>query len=502
MTFKAARMDSQNLDWEVEREQHPDLDLRDLKTLRERSHQLIRDDLVTSGMQQAYINHIASTGPTIYSAGDNKIQREQINNYLKTRFEAIDPTGTKSIADLVEELVGCAFADGDIGINLPIVDGLTVVELVEAFRINSPVGKITDSLLRHGVQYDANGKIIGYHVLKSAGLYQFGYLKNEFEFFPTWVQFQEYARRVFYLFKAPSNSRPLASRQYPLSTPLMPVIKHLGDYQEAVIVGARVAACFAGYTETDNPAASTKSIANDADPGTGAPVAKIKPGTITNLKRGQKIAFSNPNRPSDNHDSYILRNHKTIAMAYRVPYIIAFQDTEQVTYSAYKGAFQDLAKLIGRWRRKLTEILLWITNTIILEGIANGEIRGSLSTAKIRVRWPSLGSLDTEKESRGNKIALVDNRTKSRQMICDEDNVDFEELEADLLEEELAEVERKAQVLVKKKEWEDKEGIIFPDTVQETDPEGRSTYRRPGEKEGEDLDPDDAKERRKSDGNW
>lgn len=495
--FKGAEYNASTMDWDVTREQHPDIDLKDVKVLRERSHQLVRDNLVVSGMQQTYINQIAGTGPVIYSASLNKIQREQINLYLKERLAYCDPSGSKSIQDIVEELVSCSFADGDVGINLPMVDGQTIVELVEAFRIDTPSGEFTNSNIRHGVQY-ANGKITGYHVQKSDDLYHYGSRGQNFNFFPVWNKFENFERRVFHLFKAPANSRPLASRQYPLTTPLIPFVKHLADYEEAVIVGARVAACFAGFIETENPAGAAKSIESaDPDPRTGSAVVKIRPGVISSLKKGQKISFSDPNRPSDNHDAYVLRCYKTISMAYRIPYIVAFQDTAQTSYSSYKGAILDTSKLVGRWRRKITEVLLWIVNTFILEGIAEGSIRGTLSTAKIRVRWPSMGALDAEKEARGNKIAVVENKTKSRQMVCDEENIDFDELEDDLLEEALKETDRQAAVLIRQKEWEEKSGIMFPETAAA---QGTDTSKNLEDPAG----PSDEtkRETRKSDGNW
>ena len=55
----------------------------------------------------------------------------------------------------------------------------------------------------------------------------------------------------------------------------------------------------------------------------------------------------------------------------------------------------------------------------------------------------------------------------------------------------------------RKKEYAEKEGIIFPDTVEaEEAKRDTSKSRREGEQEGEDLDEEDAKERRKEDGNW
>lgn len=504
-TFKGAEDSAYNISWSVTREQHPDKDLEyDLKTLRSRSHQSIRDNLVVSGIQQAYLNYILSYGPTIYSASNNRVQKDQINSMLKERLENCDTTGSKSLYKLLEEIVSCAFADGDLVINLPLQDGNTVVELIEAHRIDTPVDfKTGDNkhLIRHGVKYDRNGKIIGFYVKKADALeYAYRNSAKEFDFFPVWLEDDGYSRKVTELFKAPLNSRPLASRQYPLTTPMLPFLKNMDDYQEAVIIGARVAACFSAFVKTTNPNAARKSMSEaDPDTSTGKKLVKMRPGSIMYLKTGEEVSFASPNKPSDNHDDFVLRSHKTISMAFRLPYILAFLDTEQVSYSAFRGAVLDSFKLVKRWRRELTKIILWIVNTFVLEGISYGSIRGSLSTADIRIRWPSSGVLDSEKESRGDKVDLQ-NGTKSRQMICDERGIDYEEVKKDLLEEALADVERQAEVLKKQKELSEKHGIIFPETVQPED--DRQTDRRPGEQSGSDLDEEDAKERRKEDGNW
>lgn len=494
--YKGADYDSQNMDWEVTPERHPDLDLSsDLETLRERSQQLLRDNLIVSGMQQTYINQVNCGGPVVYSASKNRVQRDQINSFLKERLNLCDSTGTKSLNAILDEVVGCVFADGDLGINLPVIDGETVVELIEAYRIKTPHGKYAlDYRIRNGVQYFANGKIEGLHVLKAENVYK---AREEYMFLPIWKEADGFKRKVTTLFKAPVSSRPLASRHVPLSTPMIPFIKKLADYEEAVIIGARVAACFAGFIETENPAGVSLG-AKDTDPkNSEQKVMKIKPGTISALKMGQAIKFSAPNRPSDNHDTYVLRSYKTLAMGYRIPYIIAFQDTEQSSYSAFKGAVLDTVKLSKRWRNRLNDLIIWIVNTFILEAMSKGQIRGSLSTVDLRIRWPSNGALDSEKENRGNKLALQ-NKTKSRQMICDEDGTDFEELENDLLEEELAEVDRQAEVLKRRKEKEKEYGIIFPETAQAD----RQTAKRPGEQPGTELDEEDAADRRKEDGNW
>lgn len=505
MSFKSTKSTSYNASWDVTPEQGPDKDLEngELQSLREKSQQLIRDNLVVSGMQQTYLNQILSYGPTIYSASENKIQREQINNYLESKLASCDITGSKSFEKVLEEIVSTAFGDGDLVINLPSIDGETVVELVEAQRVDTPFEfRMNEDkyLYRHGVKYAESGVLLGFYI-KKAKYIDYSYKSKEefYDFFPMYREADGYRRKVTVLFKAPLNSRPLASRQYPIVTPMVPFLKNLDDYNEAVIVGARVAACFSAFITSKNPNAAQKAMSTNPEGGRftdndGRPYTKLQPGSIMYLRMNEEVDIASPNKPGDNHDSFVLRSYKTLCMAFRVPYILAFLDTEAVSYSSWRGAVLDSFKMVNRWRRELNSIIKWIVSTFVLEGIASGKIRGSLSTAAIRIRWPAPGVLDNEKEARGDKLDL-ENKTKSHQMICDERGIDYEEVMKEREEEELREIDLEAKKLKKKKDYEASLGIVFPDTVQpkETDVDGQADGK---------VDPDEAKERRKEDGNW
>ena len=510
--FKGAESNPYNMGWQVYEETSLDESMNDgrsLINLRSRSQQLLRDNPVVSGLQQAYINAICSFGPTLYGVSTNKIQQKQVEQFLTKALKHLDITGTMTLKQMLEQIVGCSFADGDILINLPLDskrNGVqTVVELIEAHRIRTPLEFMqldeTDPgylHVRHGVQYDTAGRVEGYWVKQAAYVGSFLSDRKEFfDFYPMYREHQGQKRLVTWLFKAPVGNRPLASRQYPLITSCIPLLKHLDDFSEAVIVGARVAACFSAFVLTKNPTGAVKSMTEtdgtvNKIPDQTKRYSKMQPGTIMYLNLNEEVNFAAPNRPGDNTDSFLLRNYKIIAMSLRIPYIISFLDTEQVSYSSWRGAVIEMHKMAQRWRKDLDNVIDWIVNTLILEAQIRGEIRGTVDTVSLRKRWPALGVLDIEKEARGNVLRL-ENKTISPQMICDEEGEDYEAVQDDLLENELASVERQAKILKRKQELEKSLGIEFP-------------VDKPADKQDKVKTPesgDGAKEeRRKQDGNW
>jgi capsid protein len=382
----------------------------------------------------------------------------------------------------------------------------TVLELIEAQRLRTPAeskNKERDEV-RNGVKYDSKGHVLGYYVKKYDKIDRYGDTLANFDLYPHTRTAGDVTRTVTRLFKAPLNSRPTGSRQYPVVTPIISLLKQMEDYLEAIIIGARVAACFAAFVTSNNPAGAFNAFTTNDDGTVTDPqdsysdrrVHKLFPGMVAYLKPNENISFASPNRPNDNVDAFLVRLSKIAAMYLRIPYEILFLDLTESNYSSWKGASNELKKLTNRWRRQLEVIVTWYVRTVLLENIAKGNIRGDLSQIKIKVRWPSHGLLDPEKEARAHNLELK-NGTNSPQRICEEEGISYEEVQQELLEDEIRAIERRAEVLKRQKELEEEYGIQFQ---IEGKTEERETDKRPGE--GDVLDDEEKKERRKEDGNW
>lgn len=501
--FREANTTSYNMGWDVFNETSADraLDVGDsLITLRRKSQQLIRDNPIVAGFQQTYINLISSTGPTIYSEGSSKIQEKQVDSILNDWLYSCDMTGLKSYSQIIEEKIAASFVDGDVLISYPMDDkrkGIqSVIELIEAYRVQTPNDLYANQNIRHGVEYDNEGRIKGYWVKKydKLSLYSSNDSKN-YTFYPMYNN----GRLVTYLFKAPMSNRPSSSRQYPLVTPIISKLKQFDDYYDALVIKMRVAACFATFIVSKNPTASAKILTTDAEGNAQTQsdnrrYSKLQPGMIGYLQAGEEVQFASPNTPGDNVDDFIVRTCNLLSMPLRIPYIITFLDTSEVNYSSWRGAYLDTMKMVNRWRRDITCDINRDVKTVLTESIARGYIRGNLEDINIKVRWPAIGILDAEKEARGNKIAL-ESKVTSRQRTCDEQSIDLETIDKEITEEALADVEREAQVLLKKKELEEKYDIEFPVLDAKGKPKG-------GENVTFDPSGESNIERRKEDGNW
>lgn len=467
--FKGAERNAYNIDWIVRSEATPDEELYEgdsLVTLRERARQLVKDNPVIAGLQQMYINLINTPSAVRVKGASSKLLQRQAQDRLD-EFNRDLSFDNLTFDEMVEQIVSCSFLEGDLLVSLPLdtkraKGKQTVVELIEGNRIKTPSDLQMDKNIRNGVKYDSEGRVLGYYVKKYDKVGNYGDNSGSFDFFPR----IKGGRVVTQLFKAPLNSRPKMSRQYPIITPIIPLIKHMDDYLEAIIVGARVAACFAGFITTNNPAKAMTSMTSEGGGAIKDPkdsyntrrVTKLRPGMLSYLKPNEDISFASPNRPNDNVDLFIVRLQRLISMYIRVPYEIAFLDLSITNYSSWRGGDNEVKKLKLRWRKRLDAFIVWIENTVLQEASIFEIIRSGES--RLNIRWPSFSSIDTLKENRANKVD-IEIGTTTPQRVIEERGDSFEEIQEELTEYALLETERQALVLKRQKELEEKYGISF-----------------------------------------
>lgn len=511
-SFEAARDAAYNMNWSVFPEKTPDSELYNantLITLRARSRQLTKDSSIVAGIQQRFANNVGSPNAVKASTSDkyvSDLRLSRMQNFISERIK--DMTfSNEGLSSVVEQLINQAFCDGDILISLPLdksreLGKQTVVELIEAQRIRTP-NELTNNInVRNGVEYFEDGRIKGYWVKKYDKVDRYGDSKGLFTFYPR----KRNGRLVTDLFKAPLNARPKMSRQYPVITPAMKLIKQLNDYIEAVIVGARVAACFSAFVKTQNPAGAWGSMTSNPDgsPNTdseGNRVSKLYPGMVHYLRRGEEIEFASPNRPNDNVDSFIIRLCKLIAAYTGIPYEILFLDLSETNYSSWRGGANEMKKVIARWRNRINAVLDWIIDTFIYEAEIY-DLVASVSEMEKSYTWPSYNILDPEKEARANDLELA-NETTSPQRLCEERAISYREVQDEIKQHLLDKVSRVAEVLKYIKEKEAELGVKIP--IELIFSESKSSRNNDGVSDGDKKGvEDDAKRKndRKKQGNW
>lgn len=475
-----------------------------LAKLRKISSKLVKNNPVASALQLATINSVIGGHIAIKIMNKDLSKNVETTKRLNIILEGVDKDREMSLDEMTEILVSSSFEKGDILINIPydkVQDIGTYVNLIEASRIETPPCFINDDSIREGVKY-SNGRVIGYYVRKlvtnPSSPIKNRYSKEEYTYLPKYYVTNGRKRKVCHLFKAPFNVRPEQSRGVPSLTPVMDMLRYFTDYLETIIIQARVSASFCAFISSSNPAGSKNAIEGGS---TVEGVGKIKPGTIFYMKRGDRVDFASPTRPSDNTDQFLKRILRIIVSAYRYPYELVFYDLSETNYSSLKGASIEFKRVVQRWHRHLETVIKWVVGTFLDEMSLRGLSSGRVDSV-IKVNFPTFGILDEEKKARADKISVKSTGSKSVQDVCDEEDREYEVLIGERKEEALDDLDIQTAVLIKQKENSKKFDIVYPDSAEaEEGSRDTSGSRRAGESKSGDLDSDDAKERRATDGN-
>lgn len=462
--FSDSYYDMQDADWDLTQ-------INSRRSLISISQHLIKNNPVSSGIALSYMFDIAG-GTVSIKKGRKEIKRKY------------DINRSDSLGKLSRKIVMSAFTGGDVGINVGVANGEHYVELIESTRINTPTDRINSDNaegIRDGVVYKKG--VITHYWVRALGEGPEEYYKV-----PAFD-----GNVGMLLFRAPSFIRPDQSRGVPVLAPVMNMLRYFQDYFNTIMIQARVSASFSAFITSSNPTKQKEDMESQYQ-NTVRGVAKISPGSIFYLNKGDRVDFASPNRPSDNTDQFIRRIIRVISSGVPMPYEFLNYDLKEVSYSSWKGATIRYNRVLDTWKDDLSDILLQVVNSRErVESLKNKTRVKYINKISFTPNSP----LDPEKQARANKIELANIKTKSVQDVCSEKGIDYKQLLKEREQEAMDEVALEAKKELERQKYRDKYGIEFPE-----DKEDRETYRRPGEVEGDDLDDDDAKARRREDGNW
>lgn len=439
-----------------------------------------------------------------------------LKKLLLNEFNYMDINKLYDINRIVEYLIIHAFKGGDCLVHTPVDkergDITTMTELISPNRIITPRDLQRDPLVRNGVQYSAGGRISGYYVKPLQSMFENKILnKRDFDFIPLYTKISGIGyRQNCYMFKSPLTDDFSSARAYPACIPSSKLLRHILQYIKSVVIGAHVAACFAGFITGNNPGGAKRGF--DQNARRLKHIGTVSPGGIYFLRKGEAITFGSPSRPADNTDSLIKRISIISSASIRFPYEISQLHLENVSFSSWKGGSNEVLGNRNRWLNEINRVLWFISNNISQEAIIKGMIKGDLTNVKYKFGFPRYDPLDDEKKSRAERIK-IQNGSTSLQRISQERNIDYEELQDEKLQEGIDDLELKAKLVVKADEIESNLDILLPEDVSPTirrlnaestntgESGGRETKKRKGEDTG-DLTEEEKRARRIEDGNY
>jgi lambda family phage portal protein len=274
------------------------------------------------------------------------------------------------------------------------------VQVVEADRVESPTGlkEIGGNKVISGVEKDANGAPVAYHILRNHPGSTEG-MKREFDRVPAFGE-KTGRRRVLHIFE---RTRPGQTRGVPYLAPVIEPLKQLDKYTESELMAAVVASLLTVFVKSE----SGDGFAPPAGEQVSDAEVKLGTGTIVDLAPGEDITTVAPNRPNTAFDPFTQAVLRQIGVALGLPFEVLIKHFT-ASYSAARAALLEAWRFFRLRREFLAQTFCApVYEAWLEEAIARGRVDApgffddpAIRRAYLQAEWigDSPGQIDPVKE--------------------------------------------------------------------------------------------------------
>lgn len=428
-----------------------ELDADTRQTLRDRSRDRKRNDTVAHAAIETLTDNVIGFGfrPRLRLDHEALGIDEDQAAYLADQATAIwdewgencDSANRLTIEDIQAQAFASMLVDGDCFVRPIMVQDARVrsrfdlkLEMIEGDRVDSPLG-LVDPSVREGVVLGRRGQPVAYYVsrehpgdasipgaVRTEGLRQFRRV-------PAHDRLGH--PNILHLFH---QERIGQSRGRPYLSIILNTLKDRGDYKEAEIIAAEVAACFAGFIKKADPWQAALARATADTKGKQERHEELSPGAMYYLADGEEVTFANPSRPSSVYGEFMKAITRETTSALGMPYEIAMRDFSGTTYSQARASMLEARRMFVRRQRWMVKHFLRpIWRLLLEEAWLKGIFEAGPDFLERVHQWtravwtpPSWGWVDPEKEAKAWGLMLEMGVTTREKIIAsvDEDSVE------------------------------------------------------------------------------
>jgi lambda family phage portal protein len=321
----------------------------------------------------------------------------------------------------------------------------TCLQVVDPDRISNPNGAPDSQTLRGGVEYDADGAPIAYHVRNAhpGDWWQGAALATM-----TWTRIpvrDERGRPVF--IHAFEPEREDQSRAVSAFAASLPALQQLGRYSDAELASALLNAFMAMFIKTSR---TPQEVAESLSTEEGTASEKLRldfyeknpikvAGTrVPVMPFGDELNLNTTPRETSSFVDFEAALIQQIAASTGVSYEQATSNWSRTNYSSARAALIEVWRSVTRLTTQFTEQAVWPCYLAFLdEAIETGRIEVppgvptlfEAPAAWLKARWlgPPRGYIDPVKEAQAAQIR-IETMTSTLERECAEQGLDVEEV--------------------------------------------------------------------------
>lgn len=407
--------------------------IRDLRELRARSRDLVRNSPIAGGAIETQVTHVVGSGLSLQchvdaqalGLSDEQAEAWQANVQrlfgLWASSEYADAFGQQTFYELQDLAFRSRLESGDSFVLLTGVDRdawpfRLALQVVEADRVSNPQYAHDTEKITAGIEKDARGQPVAVHIAdRHPGRW---IVAKDIKWQRVPMRGASTGRRnVIHLMR---KLRPGQTRGIPELAPIIEQLKQLTRYSDAEVTAAVNSASLALFAKMDPDAFA--DLFDDEAKGKYLDSAQrwdgaVRSGTVVNLLPGEEIDNPVQNRPNPNFDPFVAAVMKQIGIGLNIPYEVLSKHF-QSSYSAARAALLDAWRTFRIRRDWLAAKMCQpVYEEWLADAVANGLVSapGFFADPLVRAAWCGAtwhgdgpGAIDPEKEANaaGKRIEL------------------------------------------------------------------------------------------------
>lgn len=305
-------------------------------TLRARARDLERNNDIAGAAISALVRNVVGTGIRPQARvrhKDSEEYDERLNTLLEKEFKQwakarnCDISGQQSFYELQAMILRRRVVDGEIFVHkvaprdrqqVPLILQLLESDLLDTSMIRQKTSDASNVIVS-GIELDPYYRPVRYWFQQQS---PDGYVG-------VGTSTPIPANRVMHLF---TKVRPSQIRGISELAQVMARMRETGEYLDAELVAAKIAACFALFVKRDLPTNPVGRLNQDLK--TGQRVDTIEPGMIEYLLPGEEIQAANPSRSATTIKDYTEIETRLAAAGMGMSYEVVSRDMSKSNYSS------------------------------------------------------------------------------------------------------------------------------------------------------------------------
>jgi lambda family phage portal protein len=340
---------------------------------------------------------------------------------ISAAFEAwtdrADFLGTCSFYGLQAQAASRAFIDGE-WFCLLVMDGDEMrLKALDPAQIDSALSQQlpTGGAIIAGIEIDARGKPVAVHVFKNwlPGLP----LLKGLELIRIDVA------DVLHLFTVATAGQ---ARGISKLAAVLLRLRELDSLVDGQLVRQKVGALLAGFIVDSDGTLLT----DGATPGE----VSLEPGTMTRLKPGESVSFSDPPQIGAESNAFQKAIEREIGAGCGVPSFMLTHDLSEVNFSSARTALVAFRRRIEAWQDHFAfQVLRPVYRRFLTVEVLSGRLAAPLNETTLRHKWiaPKSQWLDPLKDAQAEALAIGAGLTSRRESVASR-GLNIEELDAEI----------------------------------------------------------------------